>query len=103
MTIIEPHKAKYSYNSTVLYMLFALIALACLNIYFYNEGVVLKHSISANSKNLQSLQVTNAELKSQLYATTDLSNMDAIAKNENLVKEIKPIYIEGMAGGLAVN
>ncbi|MCL5017446.1 MAG: hypothetical protein M1155_02185 [Patescibacteria group bacterium] len=87
MTIIEPHKAKYSYNPIVLYMLFALAALACLNIYFYNEGVDLRHSISANSKILQSLQVNNAELKSRLYAVTDLGNLDAIAKSENLVKD----------------
>jgi cell division protein FtsL len=103
MTIIEPHRAKYSYNSAVLYMLLALVALACLSIYFYNESVDIRHSISANAKDLQSLQVSNAELKSQLYATMDLSNLDAIAKSENLVKETKPGYIETTSGVLAVN
>lgn len=103
MTIIEPHKATYSYSSRILYALFTLAALVCLNIYFYNENVSLKHSISADSKNLQGLQVANAELKSQLYAVTDLSNLNVIAKGKNLVKETKPQYLETGSGVLAVN
>jgi hypothetical protein len=103
MTIIEPHKSKYSYSLTVLFMLLALAVLACLNIYFYNESVGIKHLISSDSKNLQSLQVANAELKSRLYAKTNLSSLDTIAKSKNLVKETRPEYLETGSGVLAVN
>jgi len=103
MTIIEPHKTKSSYNSTVFMLVFALVAFVCLNIYFYNETVNLRHSISVASKNLQALQVSNAESRTRLYQLTDLSSLDAIAKSRGLVKERKPEYFENKSEALAVN
>ena len=103
MTIIEPHKAKSSYNSTVLTLVLMFAAFVCLNIYFYNETVNLKHSISIASKNLQALQVANAESRTELYKLTDLSALDDLAKSRGLVKERKPEYFENKLEALAVN
>jgi len=103
MTIIEPNKARYSYNSSPLLLSFALIGLVLLNIYIYNENVGLKHSISDGSKNLQNLQVANAEFKNQLYKITDVSSLNILVKNNNLVKETKPKYFEKTSEVLAVN
>lgn len=101
MTIIEPNKSKYSYNSSVLMMSLLLACLVFSNIYIYNKNVSLKQFISEGSKNLQGLQVVNAESKDRLYKMTDLSNFDGIIKSNNLVKDKKPEYFENKS--LAAN
>lgn len=103
MTIIEPNKAKYSYNSSILLASLAFIGLALMNIYIYNENVSLKHSISDGSKNFQVLQVANAELKNKFYKITDLGSLNVLAKSNGLVKENKPKYFENESVTLAVN
>ncbi|MDO8442736.1 MAG: hypothetical protein Q7S81_00505 [bacterium] len=101
MTIIEPNKSKYSYNSAVLLMSLSLACLAFSNIYIYNKNVTLKQSISEGTKNLQELQVVNAEFKNKLYKMTDLSNLNDVIKSNNLVKDKSPKYFETKS--LAVN
>lgn len=101
MTIIEPNKLKYSYNSSVLLMSLLLAFLAFSNIYIYNKNVTLKQFISEGSKNLQELQVVNAESKNKLYKMTDLSSLDGVIKSNNLVKDKSPKYFENKT--LAVN
>ena len=101
MTIIEPNKSKYSYNSTVLLMSLVLAFLAFSNIYIYNKNVTLKQSITEGTKNLQGLQVVNAEFKNRLYKMTDLSSLDGVISSNNLVKDKSPKYFENRP--LAVN
>jgi hypothetical protein len=103
MTIIEPNKSKYSYNPVVLTLLVFFVSLICLNIYFYNNNVILKQSISIESKNLQKLQVANAEIKDQLYKITDINNMDSVIEAKSLVKERNPKYFQGESEILAIN
>ncbi len=103
MTIIEPNKAKYSYSPTVFMGLFLSVFLTGAYIYFYSEGVSLRHSISEGSKNLQELQVANAELKNQLYQITDLSNLNSVIESKKLVKDKRPEYIESKSEALAAN
>jgi hypothetical protein len=103
MTIIEPNKANYSYGPAVFMTLFLLASLTGVYIYFYSESVNLKHSIFEDSKNLQALQVSNAELKNQLYQITDLTNLDSIIESGKLVKDNKPEYIESKSEVLASN
>jgi hypothetical protein len=103
MTIIEPNRSKYSYNTPVAAMSVVLACLAFLNIYIYNKNVVLKQFISEGSKTLQELQVANAESKNALYKMTDLSNLNDIIKKHNLVRDKRPEYFENNSEILAVN
>ncbi|MEK7478640.1 MAG: hypothetical protein AAB626_01795 [Patescibacteria group bacterium] len=103
MTIIEPNKSKYSYNSSVLPMSLLIAFLAFSNIYIYNKNVTLKQFISEGSKNIQELQVVNAESKNKLYKMTDLSNLNDVIKSNNLVKDKNPKYFENQSAVLAVN
>ncbi len=103
MTIIEPNKARYSYNLSLLLLALSLVGLVLCNIYIYNENVSLRHSISGGSKNLQELQVTNAELKNELYRITDISNLTNLVRINNLIKETRPKYFEKTVDVLAVN
>ena len=84
-------------------MSFLLACLAFSNIYIYNQNVGLKQFISAGSKDLQELQVANAEYKNKLYKMTDLSNLNEIIKSNNLVKDKKPEYFENKSEILASN
>jgi len=103
MTIIEPNRSKYSYNLSVLLMSVLLAFLAFSNIYIYNKNVALKQFISEGSKNLQELQVANAESKNMLYKMTDLSNLNSVIENNGLVKDRNPKYFENRSEILAVN
>lgn len=103
MTIIEPNKAKYTYNPSILMMSFLLACLAFSNIYIYNQNVSLKQYISKGSKEIQELQVVNAEYKNKLYKMTDLSTLNELVKTNNLVKDRKPEYFENKSGILAAN
>lgn len=84
-------------------MSFLLAFLAFSNIYIYNKNVILKQSISEGSKNIQELQVANAEAKNKLYKMTDLSNLNDIIKSNKLVKDTKPEYFENRSEVLAIN
>jgi len=103
MTIIEPNKAKASYNPSILMMSFLLAGLAVLNIYIYNQNVSLKQYISGSSKEIQELQAVNAEYKNKLYKMTDLSTLNELVKINNLVKDRKPEYFENKSEILASN
>jgi hypothetical protein len=103
MTIIQPNNSKYSYNSSILLISVLLAGLAFSNIYIYNKNVTLKQSISEGSKDLQELQVANAEFKNKLYKMTDLSSLEDVVKSNNLVKDVRPQYFENRSEVLAVN
>jgi len=65
-----------------------------LNIYFYNHIVSLRHMLVSSQKNLQKLEVANADLKNDLYKILDADSLTSLASNFGLIKENKPEYLE---------
>lgn len=93
MTIIEPNKHKYFYTQFI-YLAILLIFLAVLSINFYNLNVNFKYSISEQSKAIQNLEVSNGDLRNQLYTVLDAQKLASFAAERNLVAEKNPEYIE---------
>lgn len=94
MTIIEPNKSKLRINYIFCFLIIGIIAGIFLNVYFYNQMVNLRYSLSLSQAELEKLQVSSAELKNQLYAVLDSNNLNELVKNTNLILDNRPIYLQ---------
>ncbi|MDD5547351.1 MAG: hypothetical protein PHN74_00400 [Candidatus Pacebacteria bacterium] len=103
MTIIEPNKHKYNPSSGFILVAGFIVLSAFLSINFYNKNVNLRHLITSNTKNLQEMQVSNAEFKDKLYSVLAPENIKSLAQSLNLVQEKRPEYINSGLEPLARN
>jgi hypothetical protein len=60
----------------------------------YNQMVNLRHGISDMRAEMQRLGAESASLKDKLFETFDPSGVEALAKQQGLVREKKPSYLE---------
>lgn len=93
MTIIEPSK-NHILGSSLAYFIGLLILCVIAGIYFYNLNVNLKYEVSMNSKAIQQLESTNADLRNQMYKMLDAKNLTAIIQKQNLIQDKNPDYFE---------
>lgn len=94
MTIIQPNQKHYYLRSTTIFVILSIALAVFLNIYFYNSIVDLKHSLSLKTKDFQTGQVINAELKNTLYKILDLQNLKQMTAELSLVRDAHPAYLE---------
>lgn len=67
-----------------------LLGVSSLTIVFYSKTVNTQQDIAALTQSVQAEQVQNAELKDQLYKTTDPTNLENLAVKEGFVKVVNP-------------
>ncbi len=72
----------------------AMVIMVAIGVSFYNQLINLRHEIASQETNLQKVEVTNAELKNNLYRMTDGENLQALATDKNLVLEKNPKYVK---------
>jgi len=72
----------------------AMVIMVAIGVSFYNQLINLRHEIASQETNLQKVEVTNAELKNNLYRLTDNENLQALATDKNLVLEKNPKYVK---------
>jgi cell division protein FtsL len=91
MTFIRSEK-----NSTLLFaaLIFILISTIVALIMFYNQTVNLKHGITDLKTDIQQAAAETASLKDRVFGIFDPQKVDALAKEQGLVKETRPSYIE---------
>lgn len=94
MTIFSPNQQKFSVNIRQLLWMGALVSLALLGIQIYSQNVAMRHQINVLEERFQTMRVTNAEYKNQLYHVLDSRNMQKAAEQLSLVKENKIKYLE---------
>lgn len=63
------------------------------NIFLYNQSVGAREKASVVKETVKELRVANAQLKNELYVTTDSAALVAAADRLGLVKESKPTYL----------
>lgn len=89
MTVIQPNK-----DSGILKLIISLSALlvgvAALTIIVYSKTVGLRQDIANLTQSIQTEQVQNAELKDQLFAITDPSNLQKLAAKEGFIRVVNP-------------
>ena len=93
MTIIEPKNNKIRLNFIYTLIIGLVLAGALLSVFAYNQSVSLTHRLSETTKSIESLRVSNADLKNSLYAILDLQNIDQLADQLGLIQERKPDYL----------
>lgn len=93
MTIIEPKKNKGRYSFAWTMTIGLVLFEALLSIYSYSQNVRLTHELFSTTKAIESLRISTADFKNQLYAKLDLKNADKIADKLGLIKEKKPEYL----------
>lgn len=65
---------------------FALLIFTLGNVFIYNKIVNLQHLIAIQTKKLENLKLTDAELKNQLYEILDLKSLSDLAKSSGMIK-----------------
>lgn len=94
MTIIKPHSI-VSLRAVTEAAMYALLVFGVLyGVWLYNAVVNLAHEIEIQAKTLEAARVRNAELKNQLFARLDSSELRALAQKQGLVHERSPNYFE---------
>lgn len=93
MTFIEPNKNKFNISILTFLTVILILTGALLSIFAYNQNVRLNHFLNSYQKEVEGLQVANANLKNQLYGILDLKNAEELARDLGLVKEKRPEYL----------
>ncbi|MCL5006874.1 MAG: hypothetical protein M1153_01900 [Patescibacteria group bacterium] len=89
MTVIQPNKDK-GVMGLIIFFSAVLLGVSSLTIVFYSKTVNTQQDIAALTQSVQAEQVQNAELKDQLYKTTDPTNLENLAVKEGFVKVVNP-------------
>ena len=101
MTILQPNKKKPNVKLFTISAVAVVLLWAYFSIIFYNDVVDLRHTIGAQEKLVDNLQVDNAELKNKLYLTLDVNNVAGLASESGLILDKNPGYLESKASELA--
>ena len=92
MTIIKPHKNRnLAYFIAILFTL--IIGGGVLYIFEYNGVADARFDVVALKRQVQDLEVKNADLKNSLFSYTDPQKLEAAATNFNLTLDKKPQYL----------
>lgn len=94
MTIIQPHKNSGKSKILTLFLLLGVFAAAGQSILFYNQLVDLRHEVKQAQQDLSQAEVTNAELKNNLYGLTDNKNLQSLLNGQSLILDNNPQYVK---------
>lgn len=67
-------------------------------VFLYNELVDVRHEVQKQTNNVQEAEVSNAELKNNLYNVIDANNLETLAKEQSLILDNNPQYIKSTDG-----
>ncbi len=93
MTIIEPKKNKLKLNILGLIMISVILVEAVLSVFAYSHNVRLSHNLLEVEKSIESLRISTADFKNQIYAKLELQSVDQLAEKLGLVKERRPEFL----------
>lgn len=93
MTIIQPNKNNHRTSFLISVLLVASISAALWGIFLYNQLVNLRHEVKSQENNLRQAEVTNAELKNNLYSIIDAKNLKSSTDSQSLILDKNPEYI----------
>ena len=94
MTILQEKKSDKKFKMFVIALVAAISTGAIVEVFLYNQIVNLRHDVSKAKAAVQNAEITNAELKTNLYESTDQSRMQSIIDSGALVLEKNPEYLK---------
>ncbi len=92
MTIIQPNKNNHKTIFAVSILMIISITAAVWGIFLYNQLVDLRHEVKRQEENLRRAEVTNAELKNNLYSILDAKNLEPLINSQSLIFDKNPEY-----------
>jgi cell division protein FtsB len=93
MTIIQPPRANIFLNVIIAILITALFSGSFWLVTLYNRLVNLNHNILELTVELNKLQAANAEVKKEIFAILDSQNLERLAGEKRLVKDLSPEYL----------
>ncbi|MBI4993947.1 hypothetical protein HZC33_03295 [Candidatus Wolfebacteria bacterium] len=72
----------------------ASVSLAVWGVFLYNQTVNLRYEIADYEKAIQQAEVSNAELKNNLYQIIDSKNFEAFSGSSGLVLDKNPEFVK---------
>lgn len=97
MTIIQPNKNDNKLNFLISFSISGLVVFAVWGIFLYNQMVNFRHEFSNLEKVVQQKEVENAELKNNLFQTTDTRNLETLVNQKSLILDKKPEYVKAQS------
>lgn len=94
MTIIHPKKENRKTKLYITTLIFSAIIVAVSGVFIYNLSVNYKHEIAKQKSQLREVEVKNAELKTEVFALSDIHNMEITAKEAGFVLDKNPQFIK---------
>ncbi|MDP1538724.1 MAG: hypothetical protein Q8M00_01705 [bacterium] len=94
MTIIQPNKNNYKTSFLIPVLLITSISAALWGVFLYNQLVNVRHEIKRQENNLRQAEVTNAELKNNLYSIIDAKNLKSSTDSQSLILDKNPEYLK---------
>ena len=94
MTIIQPNKNNYKSNFLISMLILVVVISALWGVFLYNQLVNLRHEIKRQEASLRQAEVTNAELKNNLYRIIDTENLKSSVNSQSLILDKNPEYVK---------
>lgn len=92
MTIIQPYKTSYKSNFLISILMLTSIGIAVWGVFLYNQLVNLRHEVKKQEADISRAEVTNAELKNNLYSIIDAKNLKSSVDSQSLILDKNPEY-----------
>jgi len=94
MTIIQPNRESKKTSLFALVLTGIAVLSVVWGVFIYNQLVDIRHEVKEASNNVGKAEVTNAELKNNLYNMIDSGNLESLAQDKSLALENNPQYVK---------
>jgi len=94
MTIIQPNKTNHKANFLISILILCSISVAVWGVFLYNQLVNLRHEVKKQETDISRAEVTNAELKNNLYTIIDAKNLKSSVDSQSLILDKNPEYVK---------
>ena len=94
MTIIQPNKNNNFLNILLAFLGLSLILGVVWLVILYNRNVDITHNLKKIQNEFREVQTVNTELKDSIFKFFSGQNLENLAQQRQLIKEVKPEYFK---------
>jgi cell division protein FtsB len=94
MTIIQPNKNNHKINFLISILTVISVIAAVWGVFLYNQLVSLRHEVKKQETNLERAEVSNAELKNNLYSILNEKKFEPLINQQSLILDKNPEYVK---------
>ncbi len=92
MTIIQLNKNNHKMTFLISILMIVSIVSVLWGIFIYNQLVNIRHNRTNHEASIRQAEVTNAELKNNLYSIIDAKNLEPLINTQSLILDKDPEY-----------